>query len=179
MTINVSFDQSIGFWPGAFVTAVNYVVNYFNPTFTNNVTVNIQLGYGEIAGHSLAAGDPGESQSFFDPVSYQTAVNALKATGTSPGQVAADSTLPGSTPLNGGSLWLTTAQEKAVGLLSANNSAIDGYVGISNTAAFSYSAGLTPAANQYYLLGVVEHAFSEVFGLGSLLGMVLGLTTPL
>src|SRR6267378_5277534 len=99
MNINVSFDQTPSTLPAAFVTAVNYVVNYFDSTFINNVTVNIQLGYGEIAGHSLAPGDPGESQSFFDPISYTQAVSALDATGSSAAQLAAYATLPGSSPV--------------------------------------------------------------------------------
>ena len=153
------------------------MVNYFDGLFSNNVTVNIQLGYREIAGNSLAPGDPEESQSFFDPVSYQQAVNALQVTGTSISQSAADATLPGSSPLSGGALWLTTAQENAVGLLSANNSANDGYVGINSADLFSTAPGVTPSANQYYLIGVLEHEFSEVMGRDSLLGDGLGGTT--
>ena len=101
MHINVIYDQSQSSLPAGFVAAVNYVVNYFDTTFTNNVTVNIDLGYGEIAGQSLGSGALGESETFFDSVAYSQAVNALKANQPSATQQSAYSTLPDSSPLSG------------------------------------------------------------------------------
>jgi hypothetical protein len=43
------------------VAAVNYVVNYFDQLFTNPVTVNIAVGYGEIDGYTLASNALGVS----------------------------------------------------------------------------------------------------------------------
>ena len=157
MQVNVTYDQSVGSLPAGFVAAVNYVVNYFDTTFINPVTVNIDLGYGEVAGQSLGSGALGESETFFNSVSYSQAVSALKANQPSLTQQAAYATLPGSTPLSGGTLWLSTAEEKALGLLAGNNSAIDGYIGLSSTYPFSYAAGVTPAAGQYYFEGVLAH----------------------
>jgi hypothetical protein len=174
MHINVIYDQSQSSLPAGFVAAVNYVVNYFDTTFTNNVTVNIDLGYGEIAGQSLGSGALGESETFFDSVAYSQAVNALKANQPSATQQSAYSTLPDSSPLSGGTLWVSTAEEKALGLLAASNSAIDGYVGLSRSYPFSYSAGATPASGQYYFDGVLAHEFSEVLGRSSMLGEGLG-----
>ena len=65
---------------------------------------------------------------------------------------------------------MTTAEEKALGLLSANDPAIDGYVGFSSVYPFSYSPTAAPAPNQFYFVGVVEHEISEVLGRSSLLG---------
>jgi uncharacterized membrane protein len=174
MNINVIYDQSQSSLPAGFVAAVNYVVNYFDTTFTNSITVNIDLGYGEIAGQSLGSGALGESETFFNSVGYSQAVNALKANQSSSAQQSAYSTLPGSSPVNGGTLWVSTAEEKALGLLAGNNSAIDGYVGIGSTYPFSYSASATPASGQYYFDGVLAHEFSEVLGRSSMLGDGLG-----
>ncbi len=174
MQIDVTYDQSQGSLPAGFVTAVNYVVNYYDTTFTNNVTVNIHLGYGEIAGQSLGSGALGESETFFDSVGYSQAVNALKANQPSATQQAAYATLPGSNPLGGGTLWVSTAEEKALGLIAGNNSAIDGYVGFSSTYPFDYST--SAVSGQYYFDGVVAHEFSEVLGRDSLLGEGLGST---
>src|ERR1700688_3602454 len=109
MNINVIYDQSQGSLPAGFVAAVNYVENYFDTTFTNAVTVNIDLGYGEIAGQSLGTGALGESETYFDSVAYSQALNALKANQPSVTQQAAYSTLPGSSPVSGGTLWASTA----------------------------------------------------------------------
>ena len=175
MQINVIYDQSQSSLPAGFVSAVNYVVNYFDTTFTNNVTVNIDLGYGEIAGQSLGSGALGESETFFDSFGYSQVVNALKANQPSATQQSAYATLPGSSPLGGGTLWVATAEEKALGLFTGNSSAIDGYVGFSNSYPFDYST--SAVSGQYYFDGVVAHEFSEVLGRDSLLGEGLGGTT--
>ena len=48
MQINVSFDsQTLQNAPAGYFTAINYVVNLFDTTFTNNVTVNIEADWGE------------------------------------------------------------------------------------------------------------------------------------
>src|SRR3979411_1478505 len=151
MQINVIYDQNQSSLPSGFVAAVNYVVNYFDTTFTNPVTVNIDLGYGEIAGQSLGSGALGQSRTYFDSVAYSTAFNALKANQPSATQQAAYATLPASSPLSGGTLWVSTAEEKALGLLAGNSSAIDGYVGLSSSYPFNYSTG-TAASNQYYFV---------------------------
>jgi hypothetical protein len=102
MQINVSFDQNPATLPAGFVAAVDYVVNYFDSTFTNPVTVNIDVGYGEIAGQSLGTDALGESETYIDSVAYSQALAALKANQPSPTQQAAYSTLPATSPLPGG-----------------------------------------------------------------------------
>src|SRR3979411_275482 len=174
MQINVIYDQNQSSLPSGFVAAVNYVVNYFDTTFTNPVTVNIDLGYGEIAGQSLGSGALGQSRTYFDSVAYSTAFNALKANQPSATQQAAYATLPASSPMSGGTLWVSTAEEKALGLIAGDNPAIDGYVGVSNTYPFNYSASGTPASNQYYFVGVLAHEFTEILGRTSMLSQGLG-----
>ena len=45
MNLNISYGSTSGA-PAAFFSAVNYVVGLFDATFTNNATVNIEIGYG-------------------------------------------------------------------------------------------------------------------------------------
>jgi hypothetical protein len=168
----VSFDQSVASLPPSFVAAVNYVVSYFDSLFTNNVTMTVDVGYGEIEGQALEPGALGESNASINSIPYQQAFSALEATGQSTSQVAAFSTLSNTSPFNSGTLWLTAAQEKAIGLLPSNASGVDGYVGISSTGPFSAEA--SPAPNQYYLIGVLEHEFTEVMGRISYLGEHVG-----
>jgi hypothetical protein len=169
MNLNVSFDQAVGTLAPGLVAAVNYVVNYFDALFTNNVTVNIHLGYGEAEGSPLSAGDLGESQANFASVSYQQAVGAFESA-----EQVGPATLPGSSPFAAGTLWLTTAQERALDFLPANSAEIDGWVGVSNTTPFSYAANVTPAPGEYYFIGVLEHEFTEVMGRVSFIGAHLG-----
>jgi hypothetical protein len=102
MQINISFDQALSSLPSGFVSAVNYVINYFDSTFTNPVTVNIRVGYGEIAGQPLGSGALGESESFLDSVSYSQSLAALKANEPGTAQQTAYNSLPASSPLPGG-----------------------------------------------------------------------------
>ena len=47
MNLNITYDQNtLNSAPAAFFSAVNYVVSAFDANFTNNVTVNIKIGYG-------------------------------------------------------------------------------------------------------------------------------------
>ena len=78
-------------------------------------------------------------------------------------------TLPVTSPLSG-TLELTPAQAIGLGLpLTFSDGGVEGYVGFSSTLPFSYANGVTPAANQYYFIGVVEHEVTEIMGRVSLL----------
>ena len=163
MDLNVTFDSSVSSAPAGFVTAVDYVVNLYDQVFTNNVTVNIDVGYGEIDGQALSSSDLGQSMFLFGPpVFYDQLKDQLVAMDT-PGA----SSLPTSDPTGGMVLEMTSAEEKAIGYLPAGDPAIDGYVGFSSSYAFSYAANVTPAQGEYYFIGVVEHEISEVMGRAS------------
>src|SRR6185437_8991044 len=114
MQIDVTFDQSISNLPAGFVSAIDYVVNYYNTHFTNNVTINLHVGYGEIDGQALASGALGESEAAnYVSESYSSVRNALIGK-NAPGA----STLPASQPLSG-QLYLSQAEAQALGLTSA------------------------------------------------------------
>jgi len=53
VNIIVRYDQSTSSLPNGFVSAVNYVVSYYDSLFTSNVTINLDVGYGEIDGQPL------------------------------------------------------------------------------------------------------------------------------
>jgi hypothetical protein len=170
MNLVVSFDQGVSSLPTGFVSAVNYVVNYFDQLFTNPVTVNIAVGYGEIDGYRLAPNALGESlpgisgqAGYVFLESYRQSRSALLAQ-NAPGS----STLPSASPAPG-QLAMTAAEAKALGLYSSSTG-LDGWVGFSSSPnIFSYSAGSAPGSNQYYFIGVVEHEFTEVMGRASFL----------
>ncbi len=162
MNINVSFDQNTARLPSGFVAAVDYVAGFFDSLFTNPVTINIDVRYGEIKGAPLGRGNLGESEVLrYARESYGSVVSTLQSEGA-PGS----STLPGTSPLSG-RLSMTPAEAQALGLRSAVSTS---YVGFSSTAHFSYAINATPPAGQYYFVGVVEHEFTEDMGRISLIG---------
>jgi hypothetical protein len=162
MNINVSFDQNTATLPSGFVAAVDYVAGFFDSLFTNPVTINIDVGYGEIDGTPLGRGDLGESEvPRYVRESYGSVVSTLQSEGA-PGS----STLPGTSPLSG-KLTMTPAEAQALGLRSAVSTS---YVGFSSTAHFSYAINATPPSGEYYFVGIVEHEFTEDMGRISLIG---------
>ena len=159
MQLNVSFDSSVSSAPSGFVAAVDYVASYFDSLFTNNVTITIDVGYGEIAGSALDVGALGESRSSTTPFeSYSAVKNALVGM-SAPGS----STLPSTSPLSG-NLFIAQAEAKALGLQPGGVTP-DGYVGFDSKAGeFGYGVGTAPPSSEYYFVGVVEHEFTEVMG---------------
>ncbi|HWF00971.1 MAG TPA: NF038122 family metalloprotease [Caulobacteraceae bacterium] len=163
MNIDITYDSSVAAAPAGFTADVTYVVNYLDSLITNNVTVNIDVGWGEIDGQTLDAGALGESESSnYYLVGYSDVVAALKAEGA-----AGAAGLPATSPFQG-SLAITSAQAKAFGFIPAS-SAVDGYVGFSSALPYSFTPGVTPSPGQYDLVGVLEHEITEILGRVSLL----------
>lgn len=158
LAININWDSSVDSAPAAFKTGVLTAVQYLEGLFTNPVSLTINVGYGEVAGQALVSNALGESiASYTANISYSQLRNALIGE-NAPGA----STLPVTSPFSG-HVVLSTAEAKALGFVTSN-SGPDGYVGFSSTLPFSYANGVTPAANQYYFIGVVEHEITEDLG---------------
>lgn len=69
MDIQVSFDQPIMSLPTGFVSAINYVVDYYDNLFTDPITMNISVGYGEILGQAVTgAGESAGSHVGFSSI---------------------------------------------------------------------------------------------------------------
>src|SRR3984957_19225159 len=121
--INVIYDSSVSSAPAGFTSGIQAAVAYLESVITTPITVNIDVGYGEIAGQSLGTGALGESETFLNEYSYSSIKSALTSVDPS-----AAATLPANAP---GSMWLSTAQAKALGLAGASSN-IDGYAGFSS-----------------------------------------------
>ncbi len=172
MNLNISYSSNtLTNAPAAFFSAVNYVVNAFDSLFTNNVTVNVQIGYGTFPLDNSIVPALGESeQNHVTAIGYTQVVQHL-LNEAAPGS----GTLSASSPISG-VLIMGSAQEKALGLLGASSS-LDGWVGIASDAtlmqqtggSWSFSPTAVPGPNQYYLVGVLEHEITEVMGRSSYL----------
>ncbi len=159
--INITWDASVSGAPAGFTTAVMNAVQYLESQFSNPVSVNIDVGYGEVMGGTMGSGALGESVSYLNSVSYSTLVGALKANATTTADQSAVATLPSTSP-TGGTYWVTTADEKALGLTSG--SSVDGYVGFASTYPFTFNDSSGVAADTYDLNSVVLHEVTEVMG---------------
>jgi hypothetical protein len=161
--INITYDSSVSGAPAAFKTAVTAAIQFLENTFTNPITINIDVGYGEVAGQALSSGALGESEGFYNSYSYTQVRNALVQNAKSADQISAANTLPASDPTGGGNYWVTTAEAKAIGLMGASGS-VDGYVGFSSTLPFDYDDSNGVSSGTYDFNGTFLHEVTEVMG---------------
>ena len=165
LVINIIWDSSVANAPAAFKSVVESVVQFYESEFCNPVTLNIDVGWGEVAGTPVTTA-LGESESYLESFSYSQIVSALAQNASSNAQASAVNSLPSSAP-NSNEYYLNLADATALGLVTGTTT-LDGAVGFSSTLPFSYST-TSASAGQYYLYGVVAHELSEVMGRISLL----------
>lgn len=175
LKVNITWDSSVGSAPSGFTAGVMAAVQYLESHFSDPVTININVGYGEVGGTSLGSNALGESESYLTSVSYLQLVNALKSDNLSAADASVLASLPAASPTTG-TYWITTAQAKALGLASATATAPDGYVGFSSTLGFTYNNAGGVAAGSYDFNGTVIHELTEVMGRMLLTGGAVGTT---
>ena len=172
MIINVSYDQSASSLPAGFTSGVSAVVQFFQSQFTDPITFNLHVGYGDVHGSPLNPGSLGQSYFTLNPYTYTQLKTALLAQATSTDDQIAIGTLPATDPTGGGQILIAQAEAAALGLL-APNTTIDTYVGFSNTASFAYNNSGGVPVGQYDFFGVVAHEISEAMGRALAVGQTI------
>jgi hypothetical protein len=162
--INLIWDSSVNSAPdpSGFMQAVKDAAQYYASQFSNTEIVNINVGYGEIAGGQLSAGALGESESYGYLTNYTTITNALAAKDNFHFTFARNEP-------NHSQFFVTSAEAKTLGLVNASGTALDGYIGfgdLSSTGGYSWNLTATTAGQnmQFDLQSVALHEISEVLG---------------
>ena len=151
MRINLSYDASVT-WSNfnsnpnvglleeaAFKQAVQYAATIFDKLFTNNVTVTIDVGWGEIQGAPIAANGPSAvSRRVYETYSYQQVSQALINNAQSAIQKSADATLPNVNTSPFGTMQLSSANAKALGLPINNPPSVDGWIGFNKAKPWTF-----------------------------------------
>jgi plastocyanin len=167
LVINLDWDTTVNSAPSGFTSDIIAAAQYLESQITNAVTINLNVGYDEIAGSSLVSGALGESMPSLVTVSYSAIVKALTQTAsTDPTDVAVLASLPKTSPVSG-TYWVTTAQAKALGLQAANSTSIDGYVGFGLSSEFTFgdtNTTGTVGTNTHDFFATVTHEMTEVMG---------------
>ena len=112
--------------------------NIIDAAFSDNITINIAVGYGEFLGGTLPNQNTSEGNIDFNgndgtgfSESYQNLKGLLSSHRTSSDDNTAVADLPNTTTLQGqGSFLIGSAQAKALGVLGANDTRLDGAVGM-------------------------------------------------
>jgi hypothetical protein len=141
MNINIEFDSNALAAPASFRNAVLTAASLMDAALTDNITVNIGVGYGEIEGTPVSSTSAEGGPNTGDFFTYSQ-IRSLLLSHASSGDTTFNS-LPAGTSIQG-QTWVAvwSAEEKALGLLGANSSAIDGYVGFGTGIPVSLMVGV-------------------------------------
>lgn len=162
LQIDLVWDSSVANAPSGFTQAIIDAAEYYTTLFSNKELVTIDVGYGEIAGSSLASNALGESESYGYLTNYATVTAALEQDGF---------TFSATNEPTSSQFFLPTAEAKALGLVNPT-SGLDGYIGFSTLSGTGYSWNMTATTgsntgtgpNQFDLESVALHEISEVMG---------------
>ena len=178
LVIDATYDSSVSSAPAGFKTAFQDAVNYFDATFSNPVTVNIDIGWGEVGGSSISAGALGESETYLAGYySYGQVRNALISDARSAADQSAVASLPAADPTGGRSELMATSEAKALGL--TGHSGTDGFVGFDKSSSWTFNPASRGVRGAFDFIGVAEHEVSEVLGRIADLGTIGGTLDPL
>ena len=154
MRINLVPDSSIASVPLGLTAAVQAAAAIYDQDFPGNYTINISYGWGTF--------DNSQQSELTEPnsgvyslgggtattVGYSQLKTWLTANATSSNQIAADSTLPGSSaslPGGANTFFISYAEEIALGVFTGDGAALDGSIGF-NVGDAASSQDWEPAA---------------------------------
>jgi len=139
MIINLIYDAAAMAAPQSFRDGMQQAANELEAAFTDNITINIAVGYGEFGGQPInpntAEANIGYTGNNTNGLgideSYSTLRSQLIAHATTADDQTSVANLPNTSSLDGQSTFtISTAQAKAFGLISGTNTAVDGQVGM-------------------------------------------------
>ena len=164
LQIKLIWDSSVSSAPRGFMQAIIDAAHYYTSQFSNKEIININVGYGEIAGGQMSAGALGESESYGYLTNFPTVANALAKDGF---------TFAATNEPTQSQFFVTSAEAKTLGLVNASATALDGYIGFGtlsgtgdswNLMATTTGHNTGTASNQFDLQSIALHEISEVLG---------------
>lgn len=164
LVINATFDANVD---AATQTVINNAIAFYESAFSNPITVNILF-------YTMSDG-LGTNTSPIYTVPYSTYRTALVNSVASADDATAILSVPvgSGNPINGGSIDLTSALGRAVGLNTPEITFGSPCQGFKGSGCIGLNVALANSHND--LTGVIEHEINEVLGLGSALAFT---TTP-
>ena len=170
MQIDLTYDASANSAPAAFKAAMAAAAQFLDNLITNPITVNIQVGWGEVDGTPLTRDELGVTIPLGEVISYAQLKSELSAVSNSSADAVAVAHLPTVDPSHGVGFFVSFAQMEAWGLAgsSAQN---DGFVGFGAISNWDFSPTNRAVSGEFDFIGVAEHelthALGRISGLGS------------
>jgi hypothetical protein len=147
MNILFNWDDSVtnapaGYDIADFKASIMAAGAQLDSLFSNNITLTIDVGLGEIGGtpipgYDLSEGGPAITGGGGTWIPYAEAISELKSHTTNQANLAQLATLPSTAPTGMSYIFASAGEEKAWGLTSPNSSEVDGDIGFSTQVAYS------------------------------------------
>lgn len=168
LTLNVTYDSSVTSLPDAtqVETAFAAAVQTVEDLYTNPITVNITVYWGDTGPFSGGIGLGASYTLSLGPYTYAELTNALRAARMTPADYSSVASLPGSDPVAGNPWICPRAEIKALGLpgISPTDPSNDGSVGFASNVTYTFDPNSRAVAGKYDFIGVAEHEITEVLG---------------
>ena len=178
MQIKLIYDSSVNAAPAAFKTAMTAAASFLDELIANPITVNIQVGYGEDGNGAFPIGGNFSLGGAFyqSAVNYSTLKSDLAANATTVLDRLAVGTLPASDPTDGAIFNVGDAEARALGLLPATSTVMDGAIGFNETVPWNYNTVGQAVPGEFDFVSDAE--LELVHALGMQLGTPFGGSTP-
>jgi len=156
MIVNLEWDGAALGAPQSFKNSIINAANILSATFVDPITLNISVGYGDLTENGTVIGTPTSALGLGGPAGgdlydYSSLRNYLIQTADQTVTGALD--LTPSTALNGhNALFAYSAEEKALGLVSGADTALDGAIGFATN------------VNANALVGIALHELTHAMG---------------
>ena len=170
MQINLIDDSSVNAAPTGFTPAIAAAAQFLDNLITNPITVNVLVGWGEYDNGTYSIGNNislGGALAGID-LNYSQLRSDLIASASTAVDKFAVTSLPISDPTNGESFFVSDAEAKALGLLPANGSEMDGAVGFNANYSYNFNT------NGQAVPGELDLVSDAELELAHALGMLLG-----
>jgi hypothetical protein len=180
LTINLVYDAQALAAPQSFRDGMQAAANIIQAAFLDPITVNIVVGYGEFGGTAIS---PNISEGDIGYTGFGVQFDSGQGVGVSYANLRTDlansasdnfdqlsvNSLPQGTSLEGKSSFiLASAQAKALGLLSDQNAAIDGQVGMGT----GFTGNVLIAGALHELTHAMGRIAGQALGNGNVIGTI-------
>ncbi|MBV9118717.1 MAG: NF038122 family metalloprotease [Acetobacteraceae bacterium] len=172
ITINPIYDSSITSLSNAasIESAFNTVAGDYARSFAGNAVINVGVSWGSVDGYSLPGNAVGASvDNLYGYFSYSNIKGYLsQAASGAPSDSAlatAVAHLPSAAPSGVGQYVVPSSEAKVLGLISPNQSEMDGYIGFAGSVAdYTFNPASGIALGTYDFEAVAAHELDEVLG---------------
>ena len=178
LSINVNYDSSVKTLANGAGTSVMQAFNKaaaeISSMFSSPIQVNLNVSWGKVGSYALPSGALGASStSLYGYFTYDQVRSWLTSAKTTLADTSALASLPATVPAGLPTRYvLTSAQARALGLIAARSTAIDGSIGFGlSPSGYTFNDAAGVAKGTYDFVAVAEHEISEV------LGRISGLTS--